>query len=209
MKPFEVFCRLSYDSDYCKAMIEKYGEENLNALSFLIANNGLGFNDSAPVIISRPGWEGGCSPDISEWCHLKGIEVKDFNHPVKIDPNATNLRYAFHGCESFNQEIDVPKNIYDREYMLKDCKSFDQPVGWFKDTGRGAGLLYGCSSFNQKLIFPNHVSGFGSVCKGCSSLNSIIRIPDNISMVTLLEMFAGCESLTLDKFLLSDSTCYG
>ena len=106
-----------------------------------------------------------------------GGTPSQFNCPLTIPNNVTNVSSLFLSCSNFNQPVIIPNKVNNCMNMFKGCLSFNQPLTIPNSVKIMSYMLYGCNSFNQPLTIPNSVTACGSIFAS-STYNNIVTIEE-------------------------------
>ena len=114
---------------------------------------------------------------------FSGCSSLNFNQPINIPDNVTNMPYTFSGCSKFNQPITIPDNVTEMSYAFQRCNNFNQPITIGNNVYNMSNTFSGCSKFNQPIIIPDNVTNMSHTFSGCYNFNQPITIPDNVTNI--------------------------
>lgn len=117
---------------------------------------------------------------ILDYCRYKGINIKNFNEPVTINPNCNNLSYLFNNCKSFNQPVVIPEGVINCSCMFRGCSNFNQPITIPTTVSHTVCMFTECTNFNSPITLtprPNKRKYFcaSRMFTNCKSFNQNIQ----------------------------------
>ena len=115
---------------------------------------------------------------------------RNFNKPVTIPENVTDVSNMFYNCYNFNQPVTIPNNVTYASSMFYGCNNFNQPVTIPENVKNASGMFYECRNFNQPVIIPNNVTNTAYMFTRCMSFNQPVTIPNSVTDVSI--MFSSC-----------------
>ena len=121
-----------------------------------------------------------CNPALITGAHANYDPLKYCN----------NLYNTFNGCKNFNQPVTIPDNVTDLSFTFSGCTKFNQPVTIGNNVTDMAGTFLTCSNFNQPVTIPDNVTNLSYTFYFCENFNQPIIIPDSVTnMSQMIAMF--------------------
>lgn len=114
----------------------------------------------------------------------------NFNKPVNIGNNVTNMVEMFFRCKNFNSIVNIPENATNLYQAFSSCFNFNQPVSIPDSTEDLSGTFSNCENFNQPVTIPNSVIYMSGTFAGemiyygntyICGFNCPINIPDSVT----------------------------
>ena len=118
-------------------------------------------------------------------------ECHNFNQPVTISNNVTKVSDMFYNCYRFNQPVTIPNNLTNVTAMFSGCHSFNQPVTIPNNVTDVSWMFSHCYNFTQPVTIPNNVTNVSAMFRDCRNFNQPVTIPDNV--IDTMWMFHGCH----------------
>ena len=104
----------------------------------------------------------------------------NFNKPITIPENVTDVSNMFYNCYNFNQPVIIPNNVTNVSNMFSGCRNFNQPITIPENVTSVFGMFFECKNFNQPVTIPENVTNVFSMFYECNKLNNS-SVPIHIS----------------------------
>ena len=82
---------------------------------------------------------------------------RNFNQPIIIPNNVTNVSGMFYNCYNFNQPVTIPENVISISGMFSYCYKFNQPVTIPENVTNVSDMFQYCNKLNNSSV-PIHIS---------------------------------------------------
>ena len=146
-------------------------------------------------IINHSLISGGNNYDLMQYCVNMCnafANCRNFNKPVTIPENVTDVSNMFYNCHNFNQPVTIPNNVIGVSGMFYNCYNFNQPVT-IPNNVTNVGLMFcGCRNFNQPVTIPENVKDVSNMFHNCRNFNQPVTIPNSVTNTS--RMFYDCYS---------------